>query len=79
MGKSCKEIAEVLVDCIQKTDCVRKGKSVKDCLNELNLKQQPSIDMNQDTSPSETNVSDVGCFGCYLPEICVRNSISNQI
>lgn len=33
MGKSCKEIAESLVDCMNKTECVQKGGSVRECMN----------------------------------------------
>ena len=35
MGKSCKEIAETLVDCMKKSECVRKGGSLKECLGDM--------------------------------------------
>jgi Cytochrome c oxidase assembly protein PET191 len=35
MGASCKEIAETLIDCIKKTDCVKEGSSIKDCLGQM--------------------------------------------
>jgi hypothetical protein len=35
MGASCKEIAETLIDCIKKTDCVKDGMSIKDCLGQM--------------------------------------------
>ena len=35
MGASCKEIAETLIDCIKKSDCVRDGSSIKDCLAQM--------------------------------------------
>jgi cytochrome c oxidase assembly factor 5 len=35
MAKSCKEIAESLVDCIKKSPCVRNGGSIKGCLNSM--------------------------------------------
>jgi cytochrome c oxidase assembly factor 5 len=36
MGKSCKEIAESLVDCIKKSDCVLKqGGTVRDCIGDM--------------------------------------------
>ena len=36
MGKSCKEIAESLVDCIKKSDCViKQGGTVRDCIGDM--------------------------------------------
>ena len=35
MGSSCKEIAETLIDCIKKSDCVKAGGNIKDCLSEM--------------------------------------------
>ena len=35
MGTSCKEIAETLIDCIKKSDCVKDGGKIKDCLAEM--------------------------------------------
>jgi|AntAceMinimDraft_1070359.scaffolds.fasta_scaffold513782_1 hypothetical protein len=32
MGKSCKEIAVSLVECMQKTDCVKRGGDIKTCM-----------------------------------------------
>jgi cytochrome c oxidase assembly factor 5 len=33
MGKSCKEIAQSLVDCMKKSECVIAGGNIKDCMN----------------------------------------------
>ena len=33
MAKSCKEIAETLVDCMKKSACVRGGGDLRSCLN----------------------------------------------
>jgi len=32
MGKSCKEIAQSLVDCMNKSECVKAGGNLKACL-----------------------------------------------
>jgi cytochrome c oxidase assembly factor 5 len=32
MGKSCKDIAESLVACLKKSECVKTGGSLRDCL-----------------------------------------------
>ena len=34
MGKSCKEIAQTLVECMKETKCVKDGGGIRDCLNE---------------------------------------------
>ena len=32
MGSSCKEIAESVLACMKKTDCVKKGGGIKECM-----------------------------------------------
>ena len=34
MGKSCKEIAQSLVECMKQTNCVQIGGDVRKCLSE---------------------------------------------
>ncbi len=34
MGKSCKEIAQSLVECMKQTNCVQNGGDLRKCLNE---------------------------------------------
>jgi hypothetical protein len=34
MGKSCKEIAQSLVECMKKSECVKRGGEVKPCMKE---------------------------------------------
>jgi hypothetical protein len=32
MGKSCKEVAQSLLDCMKKTECIKKGGNFRECL-----------------------------------------------
>ena len=32
MGKSCKEVAQSLIDCMKKTECVRQGGEMRPCM-----------------------------------------------
>lgn len=34
MGKSCKDIAQSLVDCMKKTECVKNGGGIKMCMKD---------------------------------------------
>jgi hypothetical protein len=34
MGKSCKDVAQSLVECTKKTKCVKNGGSIRDCIKE---------------------------------------------
>ncbi|RYH04811.1 hypothetical protein EON65_46430 [archaeon] len=35
MGKSCKDIARTLLDCMAETQCVQQGQDVKECMKTM--------------------------------------------
>ena len=70
MGKSCKEIAESLVDCIKKSECVLKnGGTVRDCLGDL-TKQESEAQVGQECQDLRS-----AYFNCKRGGLDMRNRI----
>jgi len=40
MGKSCKEIAQSLYDCVKDTPCVKNGGDIRECLKDTSSSEE---------------------------------------
>lgn len=65
MGKSCKDIAQTLVDCLKKSECVKKGGDLKFC-------------MKSSDSNDECKEFRMAYFSCRRGGLDMRNRIRGE-
>jgi hypothetical protein len=72
MGKSCKDVAQSLVDCMQKTACVKNGGGIKDCLK--------AVEVSADgvESAGECQEFRTAYFTCKRGSLDMRSRIRGQ-
>ena len=68
MGKSCKEIAQTLVDCMMKSQCVKTGGDVRKCL-------QSSMVEDGQVIGGECQEFRAAYFNCKRGSLDMRNRI----
>lgn len=75
MGNSCKEIAQSLVDCMQKTDCVKSGGGIREC-----MKVRTDANDAEGASPVTGECSDLrnAYFTCKRGSLDMRSRIRGQ-
>lgn len=70
MGKSCKEIAETLIDCIKNSQCVKNGGDVRSCMK--------TPQGNDEVQMGECQEFRAAYFTCKRGSLDMRTRIKGQ-
>mgnify|MGYP002836593425 CR=1 FL=1 len=75
MAKSCKEVAQSLIDCMQKTECMKKGGDLRTCMKAHEVR---NADGSADVTGGECQELRTAYFNCKRGSLDMRSRIRGQ-